>query len=205
MTDHNPRASPSALTPVRDNGHFTPSELETGEDFLAIVDTEEPERSNATYEDDGDLFDLEEHEDADEAHGANQDQRGSEDPGSDYEQTVLRLHFDGNQATQEDHHDVQDGPATPSMSREASKDKTDVDNDEITYDDEDEEVNEANNHEEGDAKSPGTSPGRQSDNESLENNHGTLGGPREFLKRLRPGEDGELAQADEKQGTAALG
>jgi len=89
------------------------------------------------------------------------------------------------------------------MSREASKGNSDIDNDEITYDDEDEEDNEANNHEEGDTKGPGNSPGCASDNDSVENKNGTSGG-REFLKRLRPGEDGELAQADETQGASTI-
>lgn len=197
LTEHNHDVPLLAPTPACDKRHFAPSRYEIGEDFLAIVDTEQSKGSNETYEDDGDLFDLEENEDIDQAHGASQDHRADQDHAADHDQTALGLHSDVNQPPKEDQHKVQDGLTAPLMSREASRGISDIDNDEITYEDEDEEDNEATNHE-GDTEGPGDS---ESDIDSVKYKTGTSGGPRESLKRLRPGEDGELAQVYDTQGT----
>ncbi|MCJ1247168.1 hypothetical protein MMC30_004380 [Trapelia coarctata] len=193
--DHDRNSLASVQLPASDDYYSALPENESGTGFHAVTNTEQPELSNQTYEEDGDVFDLEDLEDIDEAHGANQDRRGDGDHGAS------GLPADRNDHSNEDKHEVQDGLTTPMFSKEVSKGNSDIDNDEITYDDEDNEDDVGANHEDiNGINGPGNSPRRESKSGDIGIENGLSGGQRESLKRLRPGEDEEPAQGHDTQG-----
>ena len=175
---------PSTQSRTSENDYPARPGNQTGGEPLTVTGTEQSDRGDETYEeDDGDIFDLVEPEDIDQMHGADQDHGASS------------LDANRDQEHQDEH---QDGSATQTLYKETSKGNSDINNDEITYEDEDDEDNITANHEAG--TSLGDSPRPRGESASIDFDIGISGGHRDSLKRLRPGEDGELGQGDGTQG-----
>ena len=196
LPEHDRSSLASVPLPPSDDFYSAPQENETGGAFHDIADPEQPELSDQTSENDGDIFDLEDLEDIDQAQEADQDHATKQDHGAS------DLPADMNHLSNEGDYEVQNGLTTSSLSKEASKGNSDIDDDEITYDDEDAEDSIRANH--GDVEGtnrPGNSPRPESNHEGIDHENGTSGGQRESLKRLRPEKDEEPAQGDDTQGT----
>jgi len=173
---------------------------EIGGDVYAVADTDQPELSNQGYEEDGDIFDLEEIEDVVQDHVANQDYAVDEDHAADQDHGESSLSADRNHQPNEGEQEVYEG-FTSMLVKEVSKGNSDIDNDEITYDDEEDNDNvEATQEDVNGTNGPGNSPRGGSESKGVDHQNGIAGGQRESLKRLRPGEDEEPVQGDDTQG-----